>query len=49
VIVVDTSVCLIASVCVRDQVPLLHADAVFDRLARTTDLDVVVVPAGTAS
>jgi predicted nucleic acid-binding protein len=42
-----TSDCLIASVCVREQVPLLHADADFDRLAGTTDLDIVVVPAGT--
>lgn len=33
--------CLIASVCVREAVPLLHADADFDRLAEHTDLQVV--------
>lgn len=33
--------CLIASVCVRDDVPLLHADADFDHLASCTDLRVV--------
>lgn len=33
-----TSDCLIAAVCVRDQLPLLHADVDFDRLAATTDL-----------
>lgn len=33
--------CLIASVCVREEVPLLHADADFDRLAEHTDLQVV--------
>lgn len=33
--------CLIASVCVRDDVPLLHADADFDHLARCTDLRAV--------
>lgn len=36
-----TSDCLIAAVCVREQVPLLHADSDFDNLARVTDLDVV--------
>ena len=30
--------CLIASVCVREQVPLLHADADFDRLASCSEL-----------
>jgi predicted nucleic acid-binding protein len=45
VIVVDTSVwidvlndCLIAAPCVRTGVPLLHADADFDRLAACTPL-----------
>jgi hypothetical protein len=33
--------CLIASVCVRDDAPLLHADVDFDRLAACTDLRVV--------
>jgi predicted nucleic acid-binding protein len=33
--------CLIASVCVRDDTPLLHADADFDRLATCTKLRVV--------
>ncbi len=33
--------CLIASVCVREDVPLLHADTDFDRLASSTDLRVV--------
>lgn len=33
--------CLIASVCVRDDVPLLHADTDFDHLATCTDLRVV--------
>jgi predicted nucleic acid-binding protein len=33
--------CLIASVCVRDDAPLLHADADFDRLATCTKLRVV--------
>lgn len=35
-----TSDCLIASVCVREQVPLLHADADFDRLADVTHLEI---------
>jgi predicted nucleic acid-binding protein len=39
-----TSDCLIASVCVREQVRLLHADSDFDRLAKVSDLDVLVVP-----
>ncbi len=30
--------CLIASVCIREEVPLLHADADFDRLASCSDL-----------
>ncbi len=33
--------CLIASVCVREDVPLLHADSDFDRLAACTPLRVV--------
>jgi predicted nucleic acid-binding protein len=33
--------CLIASVCIRERRPLLHADADFDRLARHSDLRVV--------
>lgn len=33
--------CLIASVCVRDDAPLLHADADFEHLATCTDLRVV--------
>jgi predicted nucleic acid-binding protein len=33
--------CLIASVCVRHDAPLLHADADFDHLATCTDLRVV--------
>lgn len=36
-----TSDCLIASVCVRERAPLLHADVDFDRLASVTDLQVV--------
>lgn len=36
--------CLIASVCIREQVPLLHADADFDRLARHTELRVLSGP-----
>lgn len=32
--------CLIASVCVREDVPVLHADADFDRLAEVTALRV---------
>jgi predicted nucleic acid-binding protein len=38
-----TSDCLIASVCIREQVPLLHADSDFDHLARVTDLSIVDV------
>jgi predicted nucleic acid-binding protein len=41
-----TSDCLIASVCVRERVSLLHCDKDFDHLARVTDLRVVPV-AGT--
>jgi predicted nucleic acid-binding protein len=33
--------CLIASVCVREDVPLLHADVDFDRLAEHTELRVI--------
>ncbi len=33
--------CLIASVCIREDLALLHADAVFDRLAAHTSLQVV--------
>lgn len=36
-----SSDCLIASVCVREQVPLLHADADFDHLAWVTALSIV--------
>jgi hypothetical protein len=39
-----TSDCLIAAVCVREQVPLLHADNDFDHLARVTEL--AIVPTG---
>lgn len=38
-----TSDCLIAAVCVRDQVPLLHADNDFDHLARVTELAVFAI------
>ncbi len=41
-----TSDCLIASVCVREQVSLLHCDKDFDHLATVTDLRIVPV-AGT--
>lgn len=33
--------CLIASVCVREEAPLLHADVDFDHLASCTELRVV--------
>jgi predicted nucleic acid-binding protein len=33
--------CLIASVCIRERLPLLHADSDFDRLAHHSDLKVV--------
>ena len=36
-----TSDCLIASVCIREAIPLLHTDADFDRLASCTKLVVV--------
>ena len=36
--------CLIASVCVRDDVDLLHADSDFDHLAACTPLRVVSPP-----
>lgn len=32
--------CLIASVCVRDAIPILHNNADFDRLAEHTDLQI---------
>lgn len=32
--------CLIASVCIREEVPILHADADFDRLARCSKLQI---------
>jgi predicted nucleic acid-binding protein len=41
IIIRRTLDCLIASVCVRHDVPVLHADADFDRLAACTDLRVV--------
>jgi hypothetical protein len=41
-----TSDCLIAAVCIRDRVPLLHADNDFDHLAKVTDLRVVPVGHG---
>lgn len=37
--------CLIAAVCVRERVPVLHSDADFDRLAETTPLRVHEPPA----
>lgn len=40
-----TSDCLIAAVCVREQVALLHADSDFDHLANVTDLEIEEVPA----
>jgi predicted nucleic acid-binding protein len=33
--------CLIASVCIREGLPLLHRDRDFDRLAACTDLQVI--------
>lgn len=36
--------CLIASVCIRESVELLHNDSDFDHLARTTALRVVLPP-----
>jgi predicted nucleic acid-binding protein len=36
-----TNDCLIAAVCIRAQVPLLHADADFDRLASVAELAVL--------
>jgi predicted nucleic acid-binding protein len=35
--------CLIAAVCIREDVPLLHSDKDFDRLAALTTLSVVDV------
>jgi predicted nucleic acid-binding protein len=37
-----TTDCLIAAVCVREALPLLHADADFDQLAAHTALQVVL-------
>lgn len=34
--------CLIAAPCIRDGVPILHADEDFDRLASCTDLQVFI-------
>ena len=36
--------CLIATVCIRERVPLLHRDRDFDHLARVSDLVVVARP-----
>lgn len=36
--------CLIAAVCIREQVPLLHADADFERLAAHTELRTITAP-----
>lgn len=33
--------CLIASVCVRERVPILHSDTDFNRLASCSDLEIV--------
>jgi predicted nucleic acid-binding protein len=38
-----TSDCLIAAVCIRENVPMLHADSDFDHLASATELAVVRV------
>ncbi|CAN5901802.1 hypothetical protein BH23ACT2_BH23ACT2_25450 [soil metagenome] len=38
--------CLIASLCIRDDVEILHADRDFDRLADHTPLRVVPPPPG---
>jgi predicted nucleic acid-binding protein len=35
--------CLIAAVCIREDVPLLHADVDFDRLSELTELSTVRV------
>jgi predicted nucleic acid-binding protein len=35
--------CLIASVCVREGLPILHSDSDYDRLAACTELQVVTV------
>lgn len=37
----NTSDCMIAAVCIREQVPLLHDDADFDRLADVSELQVL--------
>lgn len=39
-----TSDCLIASVCIREDVPLLHDDRDFDHVAAVSELRVVAVP-----
>lgn len=36
----NTTDCLIAAVCIREQVPLLHDDIDFDRIADVSDLQV---------
>lgn len=36
--------CLIATVCIREEVPLLHRDRDYDNLARVSDLLVVPKP-----
>lgn len=41
-----TNDCLIAAVCVREQVPLLHTDSDFDHLARVTELSIVATGNG---
>jgi predicted nucleic acid-binding protein len=37
----NTSDCMIAAVCIRESVPLLHDDADFDRLADVSALEVL--------
>ncbi|MGH3519811.1 MAG: type II toxin-antitoxin system VapC family toxin [Haloechinothrix sp.] len=38
-----TTDCLIAAVCIRDEVPLLHRDVDFDRLAQHSELKIAEV------
>ncbi|MGI8518671.1 MAG: type II toxin-antitoxin system VapC family toxin [Acidimicrobiia bacterium] len=38
--------CLIASVCIRESLPILHSDSDFDRLAVSTDLRIVMPLSG---
>jgi Predicted nucleic acid-binding protein, contains PIN domain len=38
-----TTDCFIASLCIRDEVPLLHRDVDFDRLAKHSGLKIVEV------